>query len=215
MDRHEVDAVELGVRAHALFGDGQEVRGGKALLFGAVAWISLNESTEEVADHRGEQLVGRDGAEATDRVTAEAIRALGTDLEIHALETERMLDAEDRETPIAREWLLEPAEHRGDVARGDIARSEPGRDRSYGGDVRAACRDIRQSGFDLARQRVVRGGRLVGALDDGDRPRIAQRRREPRRRKRAEARHSNAADTTSRATQLVDHGDGGVRDAPH
>src|SRR5688572_32885214 len=137
MDRHEVDAVELSVRAHALFRDGQEVRGGKPLLFGAVAWIGLNESTEEVADHRGKQLVGRDGAEATDRVTAEAIRALGTDLEIHALDTERMRDAEDRATPIARELLLEPADHRGDVTVGDLARYEPGHDRLHVRAVRA------------------------------------------------------------------------------
>ena len=93
VERHEVDVLELPVLADPLRGQGQVVGRRQALLLRAVARIGLDVQPEQVADERGDELVGRDRSEAADRVAAQAEGARGSQVERLALEGQRMADA--------------------------------------------------------------------------------------------------------------------------
>ena len=75
VERHEIDPVELACVADRLVGDREVVGRRQPLLLGAVARIRLDVLVEQLADDRGDELVGRDRAEAADRMTAQPVRA--------------------------------------------------------------------------------------------------------------------------------------------
>src|SRR5439155_19093841 len=70
VDAQEVDVLQLAVHQDVRIADGEVVGGGQALLLGAVLGIGLHVLAEDVAGDGGDDLVGGDGAEATDRVAA-------------------------------------------------------------------------------------------------------------------------------------------------
>ena len=65
-------------------GDGQVIGRGQALLLRAVFRIGLHVEVEQFADERGDDLVGRDRAEAADGMAAHREGALGTQIGVFA-----------------------------------------------------------------------------------------------------------------------------------
>ena len=138
VERHEVDPVELGMRADRRRPRRQVVGRRQALFLGAVARVCLDALVEELAGERREELVRRDAAEAADRVTTKAPGALRTEVDVGALEGERVADAEDPVAERAASARRQLVEDRDEVAGGDVARPEPGREGQDARDRRPA-----------------------------------------------------------------------------
>ena len=125
---------------------------------------------EQLPDEGREQLVRRHRPEAADRVAADAVGAGRPDVDRDRLEGERMADAEHHVAASAHGvGVGDPVEGGGDVARGHVARAQPG---GRGDDPRHADAVRPQVGkrrLQLPRERVVVRRRLIGAFDHGDR----------------------------------------------
>src|SRR6188768_513060 len=82
-----------------------------------------------------------------------------------------MPDSEAGPARSAREvGAIEPVEHRGQIARRDVAAAEAARCRYDDRNGRPPRGAVGEGSLDLAGQRVVSGSRLVRALDNGDGP---------------------------------------------
>ncbi len=100
----------------------------------------------------------------------------GRRLELHRRKRQLVVDAQHRVRPLLDfDRISQPVEDRQQVARADVARSQPGRRRhdprnapTGGGDVGKRC-------LQLARERVGRRGGFVGPLHDCDCTRTHER----------------------------------------
>ena len=215
VERHHVDPVQLGVGADRPVGDGQVVGRRQAFLLGAVARVGLDALVEQLAGERRDELVRRHAAEAADRVAAQAPGALRAQVDVGPLEGERVADPEDPVAARVGRCGGQLVEDRDEVAGRDVARPEPGREGQDARDRQPGLGPFVQGGFDLAGQRVPRGQRFVGPLDDADRARRAEGRPQLVGRERPERGDGDAADAPAGGAEVIDDGERRVGHRAH